>query len=61
MNTEKNKFIDNLIEKRLEMMDNSVRDAFTILLEIHSERRFITSLIYLKDEKTTENDYNFLC
>ncbi len=33
------------------MMDNSVRDAFTILLEIHSERRFITSLIYLKDEK----------
>lgn len=56
MNTEKNKFIDNLIEKRLEMMDNSVRDAFTILLEIHSGRRFITSLIYLKDEKTTEND-----
>ena len=56
MNTEKNKYNDNLIEKRLEMMDHSVRDAFTILLEIHSERRFITSLIYLKDEKTTEND-----
>lgn len=56
MNKETAEFIDNLIEKRLEIMDNSVKDAFATLLEIHSERRFIISLLYLKGEKAQETD-----
>lgn len=56
MDKETVKSIDELVERRLEIMDTSIKDAFEILLEIYSERRFISCLMYFKEEKAEKTD-----
>lgn len=47
---DREEYIDKVIEKRLNAIEDNIKTALEMLLEIYAEKRFITYLNFLKKE-----------